>query len=163
MILMAMTIKTDGLTEVGEILTALGERAEEVASGALYDGAGVVADAFGKAVSRIKTAPFKGKRSKRMPSPEEKAALAGKTGVAKFRKNGGEVETLIGVSGAAGYAMIGNRRVAVREIARSINHGTSFMTKQPVFRQAVTTSDQPAQKAIVDKAEKMFDDIINGK
>ena len=160
---MAMTIKTDGLTEVSEILTKLGDQAQEVAAGALYDGAGIVADAFGKAVGRIKTAPFKGKRSKRLPSPEEKAALEGKTGVAKFRQNGGEVETLIGVSGAAGYAQIGDRKVAVREIARSINSGTSFMTKQPVFRQAVSNSQQPAQKAIVEKAEKMFDDIINGK
>ena len=161
---MAMTIKTEGLTEVSEMLTRLGNKAEDVASGSLYDGAGIVADAFTAAVNSIQTETFRyaaGGR-KRKPSPEEKAALMGKSGIAKFNKNGSEVDTLIGISGSAGYANVAGKQKAVREIARSINSGTSFMEKQPIFRKAKSSSQNAAKAAIVAKAEKMFDEIING-
>lgn len=161
---MAMTIKTEGLTEVSEMLTRLGNKAEDVASGSLYDGAGIVADAFTAAANSIQTEPFRyaaGGR-KRKPSPEEKAALIGKSGIAKFNKNGSEVDTIIGISGSAGYANVAGKQKAVREIARSINSGTSFMEKQPIFRKAKSSSQNAAKAAIVAKAEKMFDEIING-
>lgn len=157
---MAMSIETSGLEELSSMLSQLGNEAENVAAGSLYDGAGVVADAFKSAVNSIRTEPFKGKRDRRLPSPEEKAALMGKTGIAKFNRTGGEVETLIGVSGAAGYANIGGKAKAVRLIARSINSGTSFMPKQPVFRKAKSASQGKAKAAIVSKAEKMFNEII---
>lgn len=161
---MAMSIKTEGLTEVSEMLTRLGNKAEDVASGSLYDGAGIVADAFTAAANSIQTEPFRyaaGGR-KRKPSPEEKAALIGKSGIAKFNKNGSEVDTIIGISGSAGYANVAGKQKAVREIARSINSGTSFMEKQPIFRKAKSSSQNAAKAAIVAKAEKMFDEIING-
>lgn len=161
---MAMRIKTDGLTEVGEMLARLEGKAQEVASGALYDGAGIVADAFSAAVRSIRTEPFRyappGKT--RLPSPEEKEALMGTTGIAKFRKSGGEVDTVIGISADAGYADVAGKPKAVRLIARSINSGTSFMKKQPVFRRAKSQSQNAAKAAIVAKAEQMFDEIING-
>ena len=160
---MAMTIKTEGLTEVSELLTKLGSKAQDVASGSLYDGAGIVADAFTQAVNSIQTAKFKyaPPGQTRLPSPEEKAALLGKSGIAKFDKNGSEVNTIIGISGSAGYANVAGKQKAVREIARSINSGTSFMNKQPVFRRAKSQSQNAAKAAIVAKAEQMFDEIIN--
>lgn len=161
---MAMTIKTEGMEELNAMLARLESRAEDVASGALFEGAGVVGDAFTAAIGSIHTAPFKyaaGGRQ-RLPSPEEKAALSGKSGIAKFNKNGSEVNTLIGISGAAGYANVNGKAKAVRLIARSINSGTSFMKKQPVFRRAVSTSQGAAKGKIVSKAEEMFNEIIGG-
>ena len=160
---MAMTISTEGLDELGAMFAKLGDKAQGVASGALFDGAGVVADAMKAAVDSIGTAPFKyaPPGQHRLPSPEEKAALVGKTGIAHFRKNGSDVDTLVGVTGNAGYAMVGGKKKAVRMIARSINSGTSFMVKQPVFRRAASASAGAAKAAIVSKAEKMFEDIIN--
>ena len=164
---MAMTISTEGLDSLGAMLAQLGNKAEDVASGALYDGAGVVADAMKRAVDSIVCGPQQKKRPapqktpKRLPTPEEKAAVVGKTGIAKFHKNGSEVDTLIGITGSAGYVTIGGRKKAVRMIARSINSGTSFMVKQPVFRRAASASKGTAQAAIVSKAEQMFNEIIN--
>ena len=108
---MAMTISTEGLDELSAMFAKLGDKAQGVASGALFDGAGVVADAMKAAVDSIGTAPFKyaPPGQHRLPSPEEKAAIIGKTGIAKFNANGSEVNTLIGVSGAAGYADIGGK------------------------------------------------------
>lgn len=162
---MAMTINTDGLENVSRMLTELENRAQEVASGALFDGAGIVADAFTAAARSIQTEKFKYARpgKTRLPSPEEKEALLGKSGVARFRQNGSEVDTIIGISASAGYANVGGKKKAVRMIARSINSGTSFMKRQPVFRKAKSQSQGAAKAAIVAKAEKMFDEIINSK
>ena len=161
---MAMTMKTEGLTEVSEILAKLGAKAQDVATGALFDGAGIVADAFTAAVNSIQTAPFQYARpgKTRLPSPEEKEALIGRVGIARFKVNGSETDTVIGISESAGYTTVNGQKKAVRLIARSINSGTSFMQKQPVFRLAKNQCQQTAIKAITEKAEKMFDEIING-
>lgn len=164
---MAMTIQTKGLDELNDMLAKLGGEAMNVASGALYDGAGVVADAMRAAANSIACEPQRpknrppAKTPARLPTPAEKAAVVGKTGVAKFRKTSGEVNTLIGVAGNAGYAMINGKKKPVRMIARAINSGTSFMKKQPVFRRAKSMCTSQAQAAIVAKAEEMFNEIIN--
>ena len=165
---MAMTIKTEGLTEVSELLTKLGDKAQDVASRALYEGAGVVANAFTAAINSIQAEKQRKKNRppdktpKRLPTPEEKAALIGKSGIARFNKNGSEVDTIIGISRSAGYAEINGRKKPILLIARSINSGTSFMRKQPVFRKAVSSSQKTAKAATVAKAEQMLDEIING-
>jgi len=156
---MAWSMKTEGLTELSEMLGQLADQAEKVASGALFDGAGIVADALNSAVNSIQTEPFIYKKNHRLPSPEEKAALRGKIGIAKFRKNGSEVDTIIGLTGDAGYTQLGNRKTAVVEIARSINSGTSFMTKQPVFRKAARSVSSAAKAAMIAKADQMIEEI----
>lgn len=158
---MAMTMKTTGMEDLEKMLRDLGNKADEAAKAGLYDGAGIMADYFGRAVSGIRTAPFKGKRPERLPSPEEKAALEGKTGIAKFRTDVDSVDTLVGVSGAAGYVEIGGKRRAVRLIARAINSGTSFMAKQPVFRKAASQGKTAAKAAIIKRVESELNKITN--
>ena len=163
---MAMTMKTEGLTELSEMISSMADRAEDVATGALFDGAAVVATAYRNAIGRIVTEPFHYLArpdltgTKRYASPEEKAALMGKSGIAEFRKNGSEVDTLIGITGSAGYANIGGKAKAVRMIARSINSGTSFMQKQPFARLAKSSSQGVAKAAMVAKAEEMLQELI---
>ena len=165
---MAMTINTDGIEELGSMLAQLDDKAYDVASAALFDGAGIVGDAFTAATNRIIAEPFHYLArpdltgTKRYASLEEKAALQGKSGIATFNRDGDGVDTLIGISGAAGYANINGKPKAVRLIARAINSGTSFMHKQPVYRRAKTASQGAAKNAIVRKAEEMLDQIING-
>ena len=45
-------------------------------------------------------------------------------------------------------------------IANAINSGTSFMDKQPFIRKAFTKSRDKAEKAIIERAESLFDKII---
>ena len=156
---MAWDIKTEGLEELSEILGRLDSEAELVAAGALYDGAGVVADAMNGAVDSIKTEQFRYKRDSRLPSPEEKEAMRGKIGIARFRKNGSEVDTLVGFTRGDGYVMLGKRKTAIRMIARSINSGTSFMEKQPVFRKAARKAKGAAEEKMIAKAESMLGEI----
>ena len=161
---MAMKMSTAGIEELGAMLAKLGNRADEVASRSLYEGAGIVANAFKTATSSIATSPFKyaARGKTRLPSPDEKAALKGKSGIANFRQRGDDVNTIVGISGAAGYANVAGKAKAVRLIARSINSGTSFMKKQPVYRKAASGSKSAATSAIVSKAEEMFNEIIGG-
>ena len=161
---MGMTISTEGIGELGEMLAKLGAKADEVAGYPLYEGAGVVADAYRSAINSIATEPFKydPPGMTRLPSPEEKAALMGKSGIANFNQSGDDVNTIVGISGAAGYANVAGKAKAVRLIARAINSGTSFMKKQPVFRKAASGSAGAANGAIVSKAEEMFNEIIGG-
>lgn len=156
---MAMTMQVEGIEELSRKLTALEDKAEEVASRSLYDGAGVMANAYTQAVNSIGAAPFRyAVFQKRAPSFEEKAALQGKTGIARFDKNGGEVNTAVGFGGS-GYVNIAGKQKAVRKIANAINSGTSFMTKQPVFRQAASKTKGAASAAIVSKADQLIAEI----
>lgn len=156
---MAMTMKVDGIEELSRKLTDLGDRAEEVAAKALYAGAGVMANAYRNAAASVRAQPFRyAVFKKRDPSFEEKAAIQGQTGIAKFDKSGSEVQTSVGLKGS-GYVTIAGKQKAVRKIANAINSGTSFMNKQPVFRKAATQTAPAASAAIVAKAEKLIDEI----
>lgn len=105
---MAFTIQVEGLTELMDKLDKAPKNAEKVAAKALYEGAGVIADAISRTVQGISTEPFKYAKDgrKRKPSPEEKAILtSAQHGVAKFKKNGMSVDTSVGFSNS-GYGAI---------------------------------------------------------
>ena len=158
---MAYKVSTDGMDDLTKMLRSLGDAAQGVAAGGLYEGAGVMADAVSRAVRGIATEPFRyaGNGRKRKPSPEEKAILeAAPKGVAKFRKNGMSVETSVGL-GSSGYAQLGNKTKPVPVIANAINSGTSFMEKQPFFRKAVSQAKSRAVQAIDDSIRKKIDEI----
>ncbi len=156
---MAGGMQTNGTEELMRMLGKLGDKAQDVGSGALYEGARVVADAYRAAVNSIKTANRKHKEGpQRLPTPAEKAALSN-LGISRFRKSTLEVDTLVGA--ADGYADVNGKKKAIRLIARSINSGTSFMRRQPVFRKAQVGSSGAAQDAMVAKADQMINEIMN--
>lgn len=160
---MPYTMNTDGLEDVSRMLASLGEKAESVAAQGLYDGAGEMADALQKSVDGIKTEPFRytvfGQRS---PSPEEKAVLGGAIGIARFSKNGSEVDTSVGFRNA-GYAEIGGKLKPVPMIANAINSGTSFMQKQPFFRKGVSAGSKRAEEAIRSTIEEKIGEMTKEK
>ena len=159
---MAFSFKVSGLEELSNALGKIGEEAPHVAARGLYDGAAVVADKVSQAVHGIATKRFKypappGKR--RMPSPEEKAIVAGaKHGVAKFRNTGVEIQTSVGYQNA-GYASLNGKTKPIPQIANAINSGTSFMAKQPFMRKAFSQSKQAAtaaiERTILEELEKL--------
>lgn len=105
---MAYQIRASGLQELQSNFEKLGTAALGIASAGLYKGAGIVADTVGSSVKSIATAPFKYAKGgeKRLPSPEEVSMLQGAAyGIAKFRKNGTDVNTRVGFQ-TSGYAVI---------------------------------------------------------
>ena len=158
---MPFSVQWDGADELLRKMDKLPEKAAKVAAQALYEGAGVMADAVSQAVRGIATEPFRyavgGHRRK--PSPEEKALLeAAPKGVAKFRKNGVSVDTSVGL-GLSGYGQIKDKTKPVPQIANAINSGTSFMEKQPFFRKAVSQAKGQALKTIDSGIQKRIEEM----
>lgn len=148
---MAFTFKVEGMDQLLSNFGKLRETAQKVAAEALYEGAGVMADAVSQAVRGIETKRMKypaPEDKQRMPSPEEKEILENaRHGVAKFRNNGNEIDTSVGFQNS-GYAVLKGRVVPVSVIANSINSGTSFMKKQPFLRKAFNQNKAKAIAAI---------------
>ena len=163
---MPYTVKTEGMEELDRMLRALGEKAEGIASGALYEGAGIMADEINKGAKTIKTAPFKyaAGGQMRLPSPEEKAAvLSGDgAGIARFKNTGRSITTSIGF-GRSGYANVNGKRKPIPLIVNSINSGTSFMKKQPFVRKAVRNARKQASEAITQTIIEGIETITENK
>lgn len=160
---MAYQMTVDGMAEISELLTQMEEQAPAVAARALYEGAGVMADEIRKGAETIKTAPFdwasKTKGETRLPSPEEKEIVtAAAAGIAKFNKNGTEVDTSVGFRNA-GYAELKGKMVPIPVIVNAINSGTSFMKKQPFVRRSAKTATPKAMEAMRKKIAEEFEAI----
>ena len=105
---MAFMIDVSGMKELQEKIKKLQEKSQYAASEALYEGAGVVANAVSQAVQGIATEPFHYAKNgeRRKPSPEEKTVLEeAPHGVAKFRKKLQRIDTSVGYNGN-GYAEV---------------------------------------------------------
>lgn len=159
---MSMTMSFE-LGGVLEGLKDLEDSGDKIAAFALYEGAKVVADTINQSAESIQTEPFRygTYNNKRMPTPEEKAAvMSAHAGIAKFSRAGTTVSTSIGYSNA-GYVSLGGKQRPIAAIAASIESGTSFMVKQPYFRKAEGKSKAAAEAAIQKKADAMAEDIKN--
>lgn len=158
---MPYQMKVDGMAEISELLDKMDEKAPGVASKALYEGAGIMADEIKKSAATIRTAPFKWASSRkgqtRLPSPEEKEiVMQAGAGIAKFNKNGTEVDTSVGYRNA-GYAQLKGKTVPIPKIVNSINSGTSFMSKQPFVRKAASSGGKKAIAAMKEVIETEFE------
>lgn len=158
---MPYEMQVDGMAEISEMLDKLEQEAPKVAAMALYDGAGLMADEIRKGVESIQTAPFKYvKDGTRLPSPEEKEIVRqAAAGIAKFNKNGTEVDTSVGFQNA-GYADLNGTEKPIPVIVNAINSGTSFMKKQPFIRQAARTAAPKAIKKMSESINSAFDQYL---
>lgn len=158
---MPFELKVDGMAEISETLSKMDEKAPGVASKALYEGAGIMADEIKKSAATIRTASFKWASSRkgqtRLPSPEEKEiVMQADAGIAKFNKNGTEVDTSVGFRNA-GYTQLKGKTVPIPKIVNSINSGTSFMNKQPFVRKAASSGGKKAIAAMKEVIETEFE------
>ena len=155
-------MKVDGMAELSTLLTEMGEKAPAVAAKELYEGAGLMREEIARSVNTIKTAPFQYAKDgqTRLPSPEELAIVEkAAVGIAKFDKNGAEVDTSVGFRNA-GYAPLAGKIVPIPKIVNAINSGTSFMNKQPFVRKAARTGGPKAMQAMKDAVQAEFDAMI---
>ena len=159
---MPYTLKVEGMEQITGMLKQAGEAAEGIAAQALYKGAGIVADEISREARGVTTKPFRYANGwQREPSPEEKAAIvaAGAAGIAKFQKTGNEVNTSVGYA-RSGYAMIAGKLKPIPKIVNAINHGTSFMKRQPFIRAARDKSQNKATEAISAEVERLVAEIL---
>lgn len=146
---MAYTMQVEGLDEINQMLKDLKDKAGAVASKALYEGAGIMADELNKSAKQIKTAPFHyAVFVTREPSPEEKEIIVNAgAGIAPFSSGGAQVETSVGYANS-GYAFLNGKVKPIPQIVNAVNSGTSFMKKQPFVRKAATAGSEKAVNAM---------------
>ena len=186
---MPFNFRWEGEDELLRKMDKLTDKARKIAAEALYEGAGVMADAVSKEIRGISTEKFQYAKGgkKRLPSPEEKQILMnGKYGVSKFRKTGLTIQTSVGFQ-KSGYAKItwnhartnirtkykmgkkghmvhasqgsGDSMKPVPLIANAINHGTSFMKAQPFLRKAFSQNESAAMAAIESGIKSREDEL----
>ena len=152
---MPYTVKTEGMDEINAMLGQLEEGMNGIAAQAVYEGAGTIADELKKNANAIVTEPFNYAPPGRfrLPSPEEKAAILGAGGIARFDNQGGaEVRTSVGYNNS-GYAMVAGHIRPIPLLVNSINSGTSFMKKQPFVRKTASIGGKKAVAKMKEKIE----------
>ena len=156
---MAYELKVDGMTEISEMLSKLEEAAPGVAAQALYEGAGIMSSEIQSAAAKIRTGPGPTRESARYATEAEKeAVLSVGAGIAKFNKNGTEVDTSVGYRNS-GYIDIEGKTKPIPLIVNSINSGTSFMHKQPFVRKAAKSGGAKALNVMKAYIEDAFGKI----
>ena len=158
---MPYQMKVDGMAQISELLDQMDKAAPAAAAQALYDGAGLMAAEINQSAGQIKTAPFKYAKNgdSRLPSPEEKEiVMQAAAGIAKFDKNGVEVQTSVGFRNS-GYATLNGKLKPIPQIVNAINSGTSFMKKQPFVRKAANAGAPKAMAVMKARIEEAFENI----
>ena len=111
-----------------------------IASAALYEGAGVVADAI------------------RAATPQDSGDLADSIGIAEFDKDGDKVSTAIGFSGYDEKGVPNIVKARVLEHGRVDSSGRT-VAKHPFIKNAVRKAKQKALNAMQKRFEQGVNDI----
>ncbi len=157
------SLSFSGSAEFAEKILALGEKGSEIAKHALYEGAGIVADALRGAIEQLPEGTPKGNSPTGHPftglTKEDKEDLLNGLGIARFEEGHNSVGTAISFSGYT-------RRteddfpngVPLAMIARSMESGSSVRAKHPFVR---PTINGIRSKAVGTMGQTANDDIQN--
>ena len=141
-------IQLKGLDDTVFVLNRLTDKSEGVIKRAIYDGAGILADAVRANIDTIKTGgPSDWERRRR---ETQKAGL--RAGLTTFDIKEGGV-------GFDGYNELGQ---ANRMIARVFNSGTSFSSRQPFFERAIRSARYAARQKVLSEIEDEIDKLTKG-
>lgn len=158
-----------GLDEYSKKLEILFKDTEKVVREAVYEGAAVVADEIkaglkglpieegGNGLPPVGTAEHKLSGVSR----KQKSDLIDSFGLAPIENDGGYIETKAGVDG---YGSIPTKKypngVPNAMLMRSIESGTTFRNKNPVFRKAVNRSRKQCEKKMAETIDQKIEEIM---
>lgn len=132
--------------------------ARAIVAKGLYAGAGILADEIRAGVEALPERKKYGseKHPVRGVTASEKKALLDGLGITHFRRNGNSVQTTISFDGynEADKTKAYPKGKAVAMIARSVESGTSWLTKTPFIQPAVRRAKAAALAAIEEQIEK---------
>lgn len=147
-------VTTNAIDSYISILRDLGENVDDIAGEAVYEGAGIIADAVRKNINTIRTNgkdPWETKRREL-----QKDGLRNGLTTFEITNVGGRTE------GGVGFAGYNKRGQANRKVANAFNSGTSFSSKQPFFERALRASRPQARKRMAEYVEQEFEKIVKG-
>lgn len=151
-----------GAEELADKLVTLGDKAKQITHHALFDGAGVVADAIKSAAQGLSVGTPAGNSETGHPytglTPEDKAEIVNSVGIAHFNESGDGVDTAVSFNGYVSRTEKGYPNgVPIPMLVRSIESGSSVRAKQPFVRPAVNS----ARSKALDAMAKVVDEEIN--
>ena len=158
----------EGIDDLIAEYNKIASNTEEMIGKVIYQGAGVVFKSVQQAVEGINTDdshefgtsdnPMKG------PTSIQKEGLKHSLGIAKMRNDGGFWNVKIGFDG---YNYVKTKTWPKGQpnamVARSIESGTSWMTKQPFMRKAETSAKGRCEQAMADAINKELTKIVKGE
>lgn len=150
-------IEFKGIDEYAKVLATLGNESEEIVKSAVYKGAAIVADEIKSGINSIPIQegdnglPPVGTPENKLYgiSRKQKGDLMDSFGLAPMKNDGDYIQTKAGVDG---YGSIPTKKypggVPNVMLMRSIESGTSFRDKHPVFRQATNRARKRAEEVM---------------
>lgn len=157
-------IEFKGIVEYAQKLSRLSAQSETVIKKAVYDGAGVVADAIKSEMGSIPTDERHGTPSNpaRGIKSLQKSGLIAGFGLSEMRNENGFIHTKAGFDG---YNLLKTKKHPGGQpnvmIARSMESGTSFAKKIPIVRNAANASKAAAESAMDKKLDEEIKKIMD--
>lgn len=137
----------------------LAVKSDAISSMAVYQGAATIADGIREAIAKLPSQTSDGKRRRGVTDAERQGLLDG-LGVAQHRRADGVVETKIGFDGYNSYVTKSYPKGHPNSmIARSLESGTSWLTKTPF----IAPTARRLKKDTVAAMQKELDDYIRNK
>lgn len=147
-------IELKGLDDLAFMLNRLTDESETAIKRAIYDGAGIMADAVRANIGSIRSGgPSDWERRRR---EAQKAGLQEGLTTYKIENKGAVIE------GGVGFDGYNSLEQANQMVARVFNSGTSFSSKQPFFERAVRSSRGAARQAVIAGIEKEISKLTGG-
>lgn len=136
--------KFEGLDKYIEQLNKLEKNTDEIIGRAVYEGAGIVADAARAALQNVTTDDdyHPAGEMREGPTTEEKEALEASFGISRMRDENGYVHVKIGFHGRNPSGLNNSG------MARMIERGSSFMKKQPFITKAVNAKKKQCEEVM---------------
>lgn len=154
-----------GIWEYSKVLETLGNESEEIIKSAVYKGAALVADEIKQGLKTLQieegtnNLPPVGDAQHKLTgvSRRQKADLIDSFGLAPIENDNGYIQTKAGVDG---YGSIPTKKyprgVPNVMLMRSIESGTSFRQKNPIFRKATNRARKRAEQAMGNEIEEQL-------
>lgn len=153
----------EGVDELISQYKKLEQNTEPMIGKAIYNGAGVVMKACQSAVENLSTDNRFGTAENPTsgPSSIQKLGLQYALGIAKMRNDNGFYNVKIGFDG---YNNVKTKRWPQGQpnmmVARSVESGTSWMTKQPFMRKAEQSSRSQCERVMSETVDKEIKKLI---
>lgn len=154
-----------GLEKYELRISRLGKETERIAGEAIYEGAGIVADAVKANIQALPVVTGYGTTSNPLPggvTAVQKAGLLEGFGISTMQNEGGYFNVKLGFDG---YNRTKTEKYPQGQpnqlVARGVESGTSWKQAHPFVKPAVSKSRKQAEKAMADKLDEEIEKIMD--
>ncbi len=155
-----------GIDDYISKLEKLNSNTDEIIGAAIYEGAAVVMKNVVNEIENIQTDNRFGTPENPTKGPNEyqKEGLRQSVGIAPMRNDGGFRNVKIGFDGYNGlHTETWPQGQPNSMVARAVESGTSWMTKQPFMRRAEQESKRPCEAAMAKAIDKAVEEAMEGR